>query len=94
MSTLHRSFASYLVITVKWPKITFRGSKMVPKVANYFLFGEEGNLVYKYLTLVESWMGNLPTAYWKLDMKVPFILVRLQVQGVSISKSPGGHFGK
>ena len=39
MSILHRSFASYLVITVKWPKITFCGSKMVPKVANCFLLG-------------------------------------------------------
>ena len=48
-----------LVITVKWPKITFRGSKMVPKVTNCFLFGEEGYLVYQFLTLVESWMGNL-----------------------------------
>ena len=38
MCILHRSFAS-LVITVKWFKITFRGSKMVPKVAIFFYWG-------------------------------------------------------
>ena len=59
---------------------------MVPKVANCFLFREEGYLVYKYLTSVKKSDGELDyPAYRKLDMKVPFILSSpLLVQGVSI----------